>query len=265
MGIESYTPTTTVKEAILTKLVNDLTELFSIATEVTNARDGEATLLDKIDAMDAYDAEVVAARDGEATLIDKINAIDTAVTAAVAGSGCWVSSNDSTTGYLNGKLVAGEGIDLTENNNGGDESLTISGEDATTSNKGIASFNTLDFTTSSGSVSIKQVAYLAKTTDYSVSANDLRGNTVITNSGAAGEVILSLPAGSAGYQFECEVVASQYLRIKANGTETIILGGDVSAAGGYVRTNVPTRRASGKWNGVRWVITEMVGYWRKDL
>lgn len=37
-----------------------------------------------------------------------------------------VSLNDTTAGYLNGKLVAGSGIVLTENNNGGNETLTIS-------------------------------------------------------------------------------------------------------------------------------------------
>lgn len=36
-----------------------------------------------------------------------------------------VSSNDTTAGFLNGKLVAGTGITLTENNNGGDETLTV--------------------------------------------------------------------------------------------------------------------------------------------
>jgi hypothetical protein len=36
-----------------------------------------------------------------------------------------VSSNDTTAGYLNGKLVAGTGISLTENNDGGNETLTI--------------------------------------------------------------------------------------------------------------------------------------------
>lgn len=36
-----------------------------------------------------------------------------------------VSSNDTTAGYLNGKLVAGSGIALTENNNGGNETLGI--------------------------------------------------------------------------------------------------------------------------------------------
>lgn len=37
-----------------------------------------------------------------------------------------VSSNDTTAGYLNGKLVEGAGISLTENNNGGNETLSIS-------------------------------------------------------------------------------------------------------------------------------------------
>ena len=36
-----------------------------------------------------------------------------------------VSSNDTTAGYLNGKLVAGSNITLTEGNDGGDETLTI--------------------------------------------------------------------------------------------------------------------------------------------
>lgn len=36
-----------------------------------------------------------------------------------------ISANDTTAGYLNGKLVAGSGITLTENNDGGNETLTI--------------------------------------------------------------------------------------------------------------------------------------------
>lgn len=36
-----------------------------------------------------------------------------------------VSANDTTEGYLNGKLVAGTNITFTENNDGSNETLTI--------------------------------------------------------------------------------------------------------------------------------------------
>ncbi len=42
-----------------------------------------------------------------------------------------VSSNDTTAGYLNGKLVAGTAISFTENNDGGNETLTINATDPT--------------------------------------------------------------------------------------------------------------------------------------
>ena len=50
-------------------------------------------------------------------------------------------------------LTAGEGMDVT-NANG---AITLSAEDATTSNKGIASFNSNEFTVSSGAVSITAI------------------------------------------------------------------------------------------------------------
>ena len=42
-----------------------------------------------------------------------------------------VSSNDTTPGFLNGKLVAGTGISFTENNNGSNETLSITNSGAT--------------------------------------------------------------------------------------------------------------------------------------
>lgn len=44
---------------------------------------------------------------------------------ASGGDTAKVSSNDTTVGYLNGKLVAGVGVTFTENNDGGNETLSI--------------------------------------------------------------------------------------------------------------------------------------------
>ena len=41
-----------------------------------------------------------------------------------------VSSNDTTPGFLNGKLVAGTNVSLTEGNDGGNETLTIAASGA---------------------------------------------------------------------------------------------------------------------------------------
>jgi hypothetical protein len=48
-----------------------------------------------------------------------------ATTASVADEKAKVSANDTTAGYLNGKLVAGTNVTFTENNDGGNETLTI--------------------------------------------------------------------------------------------------------------------------------------------
>lgn len=118
--------------ALYTKVNNDMTELFAIA------------------------AEVEAGRDGESSLLVQINKLQASILALSTGSGCPVSANDASAGYLNGKLLAGEGVDFTEGDDGGDETLTISCEDASDSNKGIASFSDTDFVATDGAVSLSR-------------------------------------------------------------------------------------------------------------
>ena len=76
------------------------------------------------------------------------------VSALLAASGVKVSANDTVIGVLNGKLVAGTGISFTENNDGGDETFTIAGVNASSTVKGVASFNADEFNISSGAVSL---------------------------------------------------------------------------------------------------------------
>lgn len=55
----------------------------------------------------------------------ELSSSDTIPAANVPGNIVKVSSNDTTGGYLNGKLVVGKRIAFTENNDGGNETLTI--------------------------------------------------------------------------------------------------------------------------------------------
>ena len=79
------------------------------------------------------------------------------------------------------QVSGGEGIDVAVTDN----TLTISAEDATTTNKGVASFATADFTVTSGEVAIKNVNLGTQTT----------GDYVANISGTANEVTVSPTSG----------------------------------------------------------------------
>ena len=93
------------------------------------------------------------------------------------------------------KFVGGEGIDTEYTVDENLHTITISGEDASTTNKGIASFETADFTVASGAVSIKNVDLGTQTTgDYVANiqgtANEV---TVSPTSGEGTTVTIGLP------------------------------------------------------------------------
>jgi hypothetical protein len=94
---------------------------------------------------------------------------------------------------VSSQVVAGEGIDVTYDDTAG--TLTVDAEIATTTNRGVASFATADFTVTDGAVSVKNVNLGTQTTgDYVANiqgtANEV---TVSPTSGEGSSVTIGLP------------------------------------------------------------------------
>ena len=98
---------------------------------------------------------------------------------------------------------------------------------------------------------------VAKTADYTLTASDCNGLKTFTNSGAAGEVIFTLPTGATDLTCNFLVVAGQYLRVKASNDEVIAYLGESTAANGYVRSSYEGSAWTVLWNGTKWVVVKM--------
>ena len=93
-----------------------------------------------------------------------------------------VSANDTTAGFLNGKLVAGTNISLTEGTDGGNETLTAA----------------LTGTIATAQIADDAVtlAKMAPGTDGNIISYDASGNPVAVATGSAGQVLTSAGAGA---------------------------------------------------------------------
>jgi hypothetical protein len=98
-----------------------------------------------------------------------------------------------------------------------------------------------------------------KTADATLSATELAGNVLVTNTGASGAINLTQQAGTANYSITFEVTAAQYLKVTMAGSNKAQYYNTTGAAGGYVRSNVIGTRWTMTWNGVNWVISNLIG------
>jgi len=126
-----------------------------------------------------------------------------------------VSSNDTTPGFLNGKLVAGTNISLTEGSDGGNETLTA----ALTGTIATAQIADANVTTAKIADDAITLAKMAPGTDGNIISYDASGNPVAVATGSAGQILTS--AGTGAPPTFADASGGDYVKLSSGTTGSV--------------------------------------------
>ena len=148
---------------------------------------------------------------------------------ADAASATYVTLSTNTTLANERVLTAGEGIDITDA--GAGSTITVSGEDASDSNKGIATFNARDFVATSGDITSTKGDYFNGTFSESFDAKVIeRAGAVIMTLEQAGTGDLTEQFSSGNSTLDCTGLGTTSTICEA----TLTAGSDSSPQGNWV-------------------------------
>lgn len=214
--------------------------------------DGSATITNLGDATVTITLDTVNANTGQfgsATAVPVITVNEkglvTAVSTASISTSFTVAGETGSQTFANGNTLtfaAGEGIDTAVTIDTGNVTVTISGEDATTTNKGIASFDTDDFVVNSGAVSlndavVKSIAGGSGTATPSGHSFTITGTAPISTSATGSTVTIAAAdatttdKGVASFSSDNFAVTAGVVTIKDGGVANAELVNDSTTLG----------------------------------
>ena len=227
---------TLISPVLTTPQINDSSADHQFVFAVTELAADRTVTLPQLTGNDAFTFEAHTQTLTNKTINSSNNTISNIVNADLSGSAGITNANlanstitmaaesGSNDGIALGEtftFTAGEGIDTTMGTN----AVTIAGEDASASNKGIASFSSNDFSVSSGAVTIKSGGVTNDQLAGSIANGKLSGPSIAVTDGSTSSNIA--PGGTVTFA----ATSNETTVAQSGGTVTVGLPANVTISG----------------------------------